>query len=59
MDEVELSLSQAESKYDEYVEMCRTLKEENQHLKNDIEARSDKQELKFSEMKKGTKQSYT
>ena len=53
MEEVELSLSQAESKYDEYVEMCRTLKDENQHLKDDFAARAKEQEDKMAEIRKG------
>ena len=53
MDEVELSLSQAESKYDEYVEMCRNLRDENQHLKDDFAARSKEQEDKIAEIKRG------
>ncbi|CAB4022105.1 Hypothetical predicted protein, partial [Paramuricea clavata] len=52
MDEVELSLSQAESKYDEYVEMCRNLRDENQHLKDDIEGRSKEQAEKIIEIRK-------
>ncbi len=54
MDEVELSLSQAESKYDEYVEMCRNLKVENEHLKDNIEARNKEQEEKIMEIRQGT-----
>ena len=56
MDEVELSLSQAESKYDEYVEMCRNLRDENQHLKDDLEGRSKEQAEKIIEIRKGTMQ---
>jgi Mg2+ and Co2+ transporter CorA len=53
MDEVELSLSQAESKYDDYVEMCRNLKDENEHLKNNVETRTKEQEERILEMRKG------
>lgn len=53
MDEVELSLSQAESKNDQYVEMYRNLKEENQHLKDSIKARSEEQEQNIIEVRKG------
>ena len=53
---MELSLSQAESKYDEYVEMCRNLRDENQHLKDDIEGRSKEQAEKIIEIRKGTMQ---
>ena len=51
---MELSLSQAESKYDEYVEMCRNLRDENQHLKDNIETRSKEQEDMVTEIKTGT-----
>ena len=54
MDEVELSLSQAESKYDEYVEMCRNLRVENEHLKDNIETRNKEQEEKIMEIRQGT-----
>lgn len=50
---MELSLSQAESKYDEYVEMCRNLRDENQHLKDDFAARSKEQEDKIIEIRRG------
>ena len=53
MDEVELSLSQAESKYDEYVEMCRNLKDENEHLKDNVETRTKEQEERIMEIRKG------
>ncbi|XP_028393962.1 uncharacterized protein LOC114518209 isoform X2 [Dendronephthya gigantea] len=52
LDQMELSHSQAEVKYDEYVEMCRNLKVENQHLKDDIEARSQEQEKTIIEIRK-------
>ena len=53
---MELSLSQAESKYDEYVEMCRNLRDENKLLKDDIEGRSKEQAEKIIEIRKGTMQ---
>ena len=53
---MELSLSQAESKYDEYVEMCRNLRDENKLLKDDIEGRSKEQAENIIEIRKGTMQ---
>lgn len=50
---MELSHSQAELKYDEYAEMCRNLKAENQHLKDDLEARSKEKEETIIEIRKG------
>ena len=51
---MELSLSQTESKYDDYVEMCRNLKDENEHLKSNVETTTKEQEDRILEMRKGT-----
>lgn len=53
MDEVELSLSQAENKYDYYVENCKKLQEENGKLSEEMEKKIKEQQQSIIEMRKG------
>lgn len=53
MEETEMSLSQAESKYDDYVEMCRNLRDENQYLRDETERKTNEQEERITEITKG------
>lgn len=53
MEETEMSLSQAESKYDDYVEMCRNLRDENQYLRDETERKTNEQEERITQITKG------
>ena len=53
MDEIELSLSQAENKYDYYVENCKKLKDENEKLSEEMEKKIKEQQQSIIEMRKG------
>lgn len=48
-----MSLSQAESKYDDYVEMCRNLRDENQYLRDETERKTNEQEERITQITKG------
>ncbi|XP_046850822.1 coiled-coil domain-containing protein 18-like [Xenia sp. Carnegie-2017] len=58
MEETEMSLSQAESKYDDYVEMCRNLRDENQYLRDETERKTNEQEERITQITKDLQNKY-